>query len=264
MAMPFYLVDAFTDRPFAGNPAVVCPLPSWREEQWLQDVAAEMNQSETAFVVKNDTGFDLRWFTPKVEVALCGHATLASAHALWQHGLANPAQEIHFSTKSGILKAARRGDEIELDFPLAPEQAAEPPADLLPALGVGAKYVGRNKFDYLVEVESEAFLRHLSPDFTRLKNVAVRGTIVTARSSDPRFDFVSRFFAPAVGINEDPVTGSAHCCLGDFWHKRLGKKDLRAFQASARGGAMRVRVEGERVFLGGKAVTVAGGELREA
>jgi PhzF family phenazine biosynthesis protein len=264
MAVPFYLVDAFTDRPFAGNPAVVCPLPNWREARWLQDMAAEMNQSETAFVVKNDTGFDLRWFTPKVEVALCGHATLASAHALWQHGLANPSQEIHFSTKSGILKAAHRGDEIALDFPLAPEQAAEPPADLLPALGLAAKYVGQNKFDYLVEVESEAVLRQLSPDFTRLKNVAVRGTIVTARSSDPRFDFVSRFFAPAVGINEDPVTGSAHCCLGDFWHKRLGKKDLRAFQASARGGAMRVRVEGERVFLGGKAVTVAGGELREA
>jgi PhzF family phenazine biosynthesis protein len=261
MGIPFYLVDAFTDRPFAGNPAVVCPLPGWREERWLQDVAAEMNQSETAFVVKNPTGFDLRWFTPKVEVALCGHATLAAAHALWQQGLANPAQEIQFSTQSGILNAARRGDGIELDFPLAPEQTAEPPADLLPALGVTAKYVGKNQFDYLVEVESEAELRQMSPDFARLKNVAVRGTIVTARSSDPRFDFVSRFFAPAVGINEDPATGSAHCCLGDFWHKRLGKNDLRAFQASARGGAVRVRVQGERAFLGGKAITVAKGEL---
>jgi PhzF family phenazine biosynthesis protein len=261
VGIPYYLVDAFTDRPFAGNPAVVCPLQRWREERWLQDVAAEMNQSETAFVVKNATGFDIRWFTPKVEVALCGHATLAAAHTLWQQGLANPAQEIHFSTQSGILKAARRGDEIELDFPLAPEQAAEPPADLLPALGVTAKYVGRNKFDYLVEIESEAALRQMSPDFNRLKNVAVRGTIVTARSSDPRFDFVSRFFAPAVGISEDPVTGSAHCCLGDFWHKRIGKSDLRAYQASARGGTVRVRVEGERVFLGGKAITVASGEL---
>jgi PhzF family phenazine biosynthesis protein len=263
MGIPFYLVDAFADRPFAGNPAVVCALATWREERWLQDVAAEMNQSDTAFVVKNGTGFDLRWFTPKVEVSLCGHATLASAHALWQQGLANPKQEIHFSTKSGLLNAARRGDEIELDFPLAPAQAAEPPADLLPALGVTARYVGRNQFDYLVEVESEAVLRQMKPDFTRLKNVASRGTIVTARSSDPRFDFVSRFFAPAVGLNEDPVTGSAHCCLGDFWHKRLGKSDLRAFQASARGGTLRVRVEGERVFLAGKAVTVAAGELRE-
>ena len=248
MGIPFYLVDAFADRPFAGNPAVVCPLATWREERWLQDVAAEMNQPDTAFVVKNGTGFDLRWFTPKVEVALCGHATLASAHAVWQQGLANPEQEIHFSTKSRLLKAARRGDEIELDFPLAPAQAAEPPADLLPALGVTARYVGRNQFDYLVEVESEAVLRQMTPDFTRLKNVASRGTIVTARSSDPRFDFVSRFFAPAVGLNEDPVTGSAHCCLGDFWHKRLGKSDLHAFQASARGGTLRVRVEGERVF----------------
>jgi PhzF family phenazine biosynthesis protein len=261
MAISFSLVDAFADRPFAGNPAVVCPLPAWRDERWLQDVAAEMNQSETAYVVRNETGFDLRWFTPQVEVALCGHATLASAHALWQQGLANPAQEIQFSTKSGVLKAARRGDEIELDFPLSPAEAAEPPADLLRALGVTAKYVGRNKFDYLVEVESESVVRQLSPDFTRLKNVPVRGTIVTARSSDPRFDFVSRFFAPAVGINEDPATGSAHCCLGDFWQKRLGKNELRAFQASARGATIRVRVEGERAFLGGKAITVASGEL---
>lgn len=261
MGISFYLIDAFADRPLAGNPAVVCPLAGWREERWLQEVAAEMNQSETAFVVKNGAGFDLRWFTPKVEVALCGHATLAAAHALWQQGLADPVREIQFSTKSGILKAARRGDEIELDFPLAPGQPAEPPADLLPALGVTAKYVGRNKFDYLVEVESEAMLRQMSPDFTRLKNVAVRGTIVTSRSSDPRFDFVSRFFAPAVGINEDPATGSAHCCLGDFWQKRLGKNDLRAYQASARGGTIRVRVEGERAFLGGRAFIVARGEL---
>jgi hypothetical protein len=164
MAILFSLVDAFADRPFAGNPAVVCPLPAWRDERWLQDVAAEMNQSETAYVVRNETGFDLRWFTPQVEVALCGHATLASAHALWQQGLANPAQEIQFSTKSGVLKAARRGDEIELDFPLSPAEAAEPPADLLRALGVTAKYVGRNKFDYLVEVESEAVVRQLSHD----------------------------------------------------------------------------------------------------
>ena len=263
MGISFYLVDAFADRPFAGNPAVVCPLPAWREERWLQAVAAEMNQSETAFVVKNSTGFDLRWFTPMVEVALCGHATLAAAHALWQQGLANPAQEIQFSTQSGILKATRRGDEIELDFPLAPEQKADPPADFLTALGVTAKYVGRNKFDYLVEVESDAVLRKMSPDFTRLKNADVRGTIVTARSSDPRFDFISRFFAPAVGINEDPVTGSAYCCLGDYWHKRLGKSDLRAYQASARGGTVRVRVEGDRAFLGGKAITVAVGELKE-
>ena|SRR5580704_3222196 len=262
MGIPFYLVDAFTDRPFSGNPAVVCPLPSWPDERWLKDVAAEMKQSETAFVVKQADGFQLRWFTPAVEVALCGHATLASAHALWQIGLAKPGHEIQFETKSGILKAAPRGGEIELDFPLKPEQPADPPPDLLPALGVSAKYVGKNQFDYLVEVESEAVLRQMAPDFKRLAGVPVRGTIATSRSSDPRFDFLSRFFAPAVGIDEDPATGSAHCCLGDFWRKRLGKNELLAYQASPRGGVLRVRVVNDRAFLGGKAVTVATGELR--
>jgi PhzF family phenazine biosynthesis protein len=269
MGIPFYLVDAFTDRPFSGNPAVVCPLPRWPDESWLQDVAAEMKQSETAFLVKEGDRFQLRWFTPAVEVALCGHATLASAHALWQQGLAKPDDAIQFSTKSGILKAAPaqsetgRG-EIELDFPLKPEEAADPPADLLPALGVAAKYVGKNQFDYLVEVESEAVLRQMAPDFTLLATVPVRGTIVTARSTDPRFDFVSRFFAPTVGINEDPATGSSHCCLADFWRKRLEKSELLAYQASLRGGVIRVRIVGDRVFLGGKAVTVAAGELKMA
>jgi PhzF family phenazine biosynthesis protein len=262
MGIAFHLVDAFTDRPFAGNPAVVCPLASWPDERWLQDVAAEMKQSETAFLVKQANGFQLRWFTPGVEVALCGHATLAAAHALWQMGLAKPGHEIQFKTKSGILKAAPRGGEIELDFPLKPEQSADPPPDLLPALGVSAKYVGKNQFDYLVEVESEAVLRQMAPDFKRLAAAPVRGTIVTSRSSDPRFDFVSRFFAPAVGIDEDPVTGSSHCCLGDFWRKRLGKNDLLAYQASPRGGVVRVRVVNDRAFLGGKAVTIATGELR--
>jgi PhzF family phenazine biosynthesis protein len=262
MGIPFYLVDAFTDRPFSGNPAVVCPLSSWPDERWLQDVAAEMKQSETAFLVKEADRFHLRWFSPKVEVALCGHATLASAHALWQQGLAKPDAEIRFSTKSGILKATPHRGEIELDFPLTPEQPSDPPSDLLPALGVSAKYVGKNKFDYLVEVESDAVLRQMAPDFTRLATVPVRGTIATSRSSDPRFDFVSRFFAPATGIDEDPATGSSHCCLGDFWRKRLGKSELLAYQASPRGGVIRVRVVNDRAFLGGKAVTVAVGELR--
>jgi PhzF family phenazine biosynthesis protein len=266
MGLPFFLVDAFTDRPFAGNPAVVCPLPGWPDDRWLQDVAAEMKQSETAFLVKEQDRFALRWLTPKVEVDLCGHATLAAAHILWQRGLARPDAEIQFSTRSGILKAIRRhsnpaGEEIELDFPATPAQAADPPPDLLPALGVSAKYVGRNRFDYLVEVESERLLRQMAPDFKRLASVPVRGTIVTSRSSDPQFDFVSRFFAPAAGVDEDPVTGSAHCCLGDFWSKRLGKNELMAYQASPRGGVIRVRVRDGRVFLGGKAVTVAAGEL---
>jgi PhzF family phenazine biosynthesis protein len=260
MTIPLFHVDAFTHRPFAGNPAAVCLLPSRMEDSWLQAVAREMNLSETAFLITQPDHFELRWFTPKVEVDLCGHATLASAHILWQQGQATGA-EIRFSTRSGILKAIRHGDNIELDFPLKPEKEAEAPPGLLQALGISAQYVGKNQFDYLVEVESEAILRGMSPDFKHLATVPVRGIIVTSRSDDPRFDFVSRFFAPASGVDEDPVTGSAHCCLGDFWSKRLGKKELVAFQASARGGVVKVRVTKDRAFLGGKAVTVARGEL---
>jgi PhzF family phenazine biosynthesis protein len=263
MGFPLFHVDAFTDQPFTGNPAAVCFLPAWKDDRWLQAVAAEMNLSETAFVVKNADGFDLRWFTPTVEVDLCGHATLAPAHVLWQQGLAKPDQEIRFSTKSGILNANLRGDEIELDFPLKPEQPAPAPPGLVEALGISPKYVGRNQFDYLVEVESEAVLRRMAPDFGRLAAVPVRGTIVTSRATFPGIDFVSRFFAPAAGINEDPVTGSAHCCLGDFWRKRLRKSEFVAYQASPRGGLVRVRVTMDRAFLGGKAVIVAKGEMLE-
>jgi PhzF family phenazine biosynthesis protein len=261
VGVPLLLVDAFTDRAFAGNPAAVCLLAKWPNNVWLQSLAAEMKQSETAYLVRNSDGFDLRWFTPAVEVDLCGHATLASAHALWEEGLVKRETVINFSTRSGILKAAQNDGLIELDFPLKPEEPVEPPANLLPALGVESKYVGKNRFDYLVEVESEAVLRQMTPDFRRLGGVPVRGTIVTSRSSDPRFDFVSRFFAPASGIDEDPVTGSAHCCLADFWRKRLGKIEFLAYQASPRGGVIRVRIAGNRVLLGGAAVTVTKGEL---
>ncbi len=261
MPIPLFHVDAFTDQAFAGNPAAVCLLSSWPESGWLQLVAREMNLSETAFLVQNRDGFDLRWFTPNVEVDLCGHATLASAHVLWQEGMVDPEAAISFSTRSGILKAEREGDEIQLDFPLKPEELTDPPPGLLEALGVSAKHVGKNQFDYLVEVESEAVLRGLMPDFRRLASVQARGVIVTSRSADPRFDFVSRFFAPASGIDEDPVTGSAHCCLGDFWRKRLGKNEFLAYQASPRGGVVRVKVTGDRVLLGGKAVIIAKGEL---
>ncbi len=260
MRIPLFHVDAFTDRPFAGNPAAVCILPSWPEDAWLQVVGAEMNLSETAFLVANGDDFDLRWFTPKVEVDLCGHATLASAHILWEQGYIT-GDEIRFATRSGILKALRRDDDIELDFPLKPEVAAEPPAGLLEALGVSARYVGKNQFDFIVEVESEAVLRGIAPDFQRLAMVPVRGIIVTSRSAEPRFDFVSRFFAPAAGIDEDPVTGSAHCCLGDYWRKRLGKSEFVALQASTRGGVVKVRLVKDRALLGGRAVTVTRGEL---
>jgi PhzF family phenazine biosynthesis protein len=260
MPLPLFHVDAFTDRPFAGNPAAVCVLSSWRDDVWLQAVGREMNLSETAFLVKNADDFDLRWFTPKVEVDLCGHATLAAAHILWQQGYATSG-ELRFSTRSGTLKASRHGNDIELDFPLKPEVSADAPPGFLEALGISARYVGKNEFDYLVEVESEATLRGMSPDFKGLAAVPVRGIIVTSRSAHPQYDFVSRFFAPAVGVDEDPVTGSAHCCLADFWHKRLGKTEFVAYQASARGGVVKVRVRQDRAFLGGKAITVAKGEL---
>jgi len=260
MTLPLFHVDAFTDRPFAGNPAAVCLLPSWKEDHWLQAVACEMNLAETAFLVRQPNHFDLRWFTPTVEVDLCGHATLAAAHVLWQQSWA-AGDELRFSTRSGILKATRRGNDIELDFPLTPEEAAEAPPGLLEALRASAKYVGKSRFDYLVEVESEAVLRGISPDFQRLGTAPARGIIVTSTSADPRFDFVSRFFAPASGIDEDPVTGSAHCCLCDYWRKRLGKSEFTAFQASARGGVVKVRVTNDRAFLSGTAITVAKGEL---
>lgn len=261
MSIPIFQVDAFTDCPFAGNPGAVCILPGPRDDAWHQAVAAEMNLSETAFLTKEANCFRLRWFTPKVEVALCGHATLASAHVLFQEGLARPDETIRFHTQSGVLTARRNGDEIELDFPLEPDQPIDAPANLGKALGVPLKYVGKNRFDYLVEVDSEAMLRKMTPDFRLLATVTQRGVIVTSRSSEPRFDFVSRFFAPGVGIDEDPVTGSAHCCLGAYWRRQLGKTEFLAYQASARGGVVRVRVDDKRAYLGGKAVTVLKGEL---
>ncbi len=261
VGVPLLVVDAFTDRPFSGNPAAICLLPAWRDDRWLQSFAAEMKLSETAYLVRNTEGFDLRWFTPAIEVDLCGHATLASAHALWEERTAPASAPIRFATKSGTLTATRAAGRIELDFPLSAEAPVEPPSELLPALGVTARYVGKSRFDFLVEVESEEIVRQATPDFRRLASAPVRGTIVTSRSSDPQFDFVSRFFAPAAGVDEDPVTGSAHCCLADFWQKRLKKTEFRAYQASPRGGVVHVRVSGDRVILGGQAVTVTRGEL---
>lgn len=255
-------VDAFTNRPFAGNPAAVCVLQEARPEQWMRDVAAEMNLSETAFLVPQNGGYNLRWLTPAVEVDLCGHATVASAHVLWQDGHLPEGQQARFHTRSGLLTADRRGEWIELDFPVKLAVAAEPPPDLLPALGVVQPgFVGKNAFDYMVEVDTEEMLRGLKPDHTTLKKLGVRGVIVTARSSTTKFDFVSRFFAPGSGIDEDPVTGSSHTALGPYWGERLGKTELTGYQASARGGVVRVRLAGERVVLGGQAVTVMTGEL---
>jgi PhzF family phenazine biosynthesis protein len=260
-SLRYFVVDAFTDRPFAGNPAAVVPLPEWQDDVWHQNVAMEMNLSETAFLVKEGDGYRLRWFTPKVEVALCGHATLASAHVLWSKGYVSPVEEIRFHTKSGLLKATQNESWIELDFPVTPPTESSPPPGLLEALGTSARYVGRSQFDYLVEVESEDEVRRLAPDFARLSCLDVRGVIVTSRSAALQYDFVSRFFAPRAGVNEDPVTGSAHCCLGPYWQERLGKSEFTAFQASARGGVVQVRVVGDRIYLGGQAITVCRGDL---
>ena len=262
-------VDAFTARPFAGNPAAVCVLPQARDEEWMQLVAREMNLSETAFVVPGQPAWALRWFTPVTEVDLCGHATLASAHVLWERGLLRPTESAAFDTRSGRLTATRVDSEsgdvwIELNFPATPDEEVAPPPGLADALGAPPLYVGRSKFDFIVELRDEESVRRLSPDFVRLRSYAARGVIVTARGESGSADFVSRYFAPAFGIDEDPVTGSTHCCLGPFWARRLGRRTFVAHQLSSRGGVVKVSVDGERVRLGGQAVTVLRGELTAA
>lgn len=264
--LDLYQVDAFTDRPFGGNPAAVCLLPGPRDAEWMQLVAREMNLSETAFVHPVEEGsWSLRWFTPAVEVELCGHATLASAHVLWEAGLIAADAPARFHTLSGLLTAERRADgEIELDFPARTAEPVEAPPGLVEALGAAPRFVGRSRYDYLLEVESEDAVRAVVPDHGRLRTLPVRGVIVTAlgkAAAAGSYDFVSRFFAPGAGVDEDPVTGSAHCTLGPYWQGRLGKSEFSAWQASARGGAVRVRVVGERVKLGGRAVTVLRGRL---
>jgi PhzF family phenazine biosynthesis protein len=259
MGLTITQVDAFTDTPFTGNPAAVCILPQARDERWMQNVASEMNLSETAFLMRQSDGYNLRWFTPTVEVDLCGHATLASSHVLWEAGHLRPDEEARFHTRSGLLTATRQDNWIELNFPATPVEPIDAPADLLRALGVSATYIGKNRFDYLIEVDSEATLRAMQPDYSLLLTVAARGVIVTSRARD--YDFVSRFFGPRVGVNEDPVTGSAHCSLAPYWSHKLGKDALYAYQASARGGTLRVRVDGDRVRIAGQAITVLRGEL---
>ncbi|HEY7268552.1 MAG TPA: PhzF family phenazine biosynthesis protein [Dehalococcoidia bacterium] len=261
---PITVVDAFTDTAFTGNPAAVCLLPAARDEAWMRNIAREMNLSETAFLVRRRGGdFDLRWFTPKVEVDLCGHATLAGAHVLWEEGALDPDQTARFHTRSGPLTAVKRGNWIEMDFPATRPAPGEAPPGLLDALGAReARCISRSRFDYLVELASEDAVRALAPDFSSLERVHTRGAIVTAPASTAGFDFVSRFFAPAAGIDEDPVTGSAHCALAPFWAARLGRDSLTALQVSERGGVVKVTLAGERVRLSGQAITVWSGELR--
>jgi PhzF family phenazine biosynthesis protein len=263
--IPLTLVDAFTHTPFAGNSAAVCLLPEAAvapdETAWMQTVAREMNQPATVFVRRHEGGFALRWFTAEAELQLCGHGTLATAHVLWDGGLLHPDETADFETRGGALRATRDGDWITLDFPAQPAHPVDVPPDLIEALGVEPRAVARSDLDYLVELASEAEVRAVRPDVERLRGMETRGVIVTAPASLPGFDVVSRFFAPRFGLDEDAATGSAHCALGPYWSERLGRRTLLAYQASVRGGVVRVAVEGTRVRLGGQAVTVLTGSL---
>lgn len=262
MTVKIFQVDAFTNKAFTGNPAGVCILSSPAEERWMQNVAAEMNLAETAFLYPEKDGYRIRWFTPTVEEELCGHATLASAHILWQNGFLSRGEQALFFSRSGLLTAHYSGDWIMLDFPAEPPKPILPPKEIIDSLNnVVVLYSGRNRLDYLVELESENVLRRLKPDYAIMAKLPRRGIIVTCKSHSAPYDFVSRFFAPHDGIEEDPVTGSAHCCLGPYWAERLGKKNMTAYQASRRGGELRVEVCGERVHLWGQAVTVMQGEV---
>jgi PhzF family phenazine biosynthesis protein len=260
MSQKIVTVDAFTDTPFAGNPAAVCLTPGPVDEGWMKRLAREMNLAETAFLHPDADGFSLRWLTPMVEVDLCGHATLASAHLLWEDGVVAADATIRFKSRSGTLTASRDSDGwITLDFPAKPVTRPAQRTELETiesVLGTPIVSAWMSAFDMLVELGSEATVRELRPDFTRLKRFAIRGLIATSRASTPGVDFVSRFFAPAVGVDEDPVTGSAHCVLGPYWADRFDRTDFVAYQASERGGTVRVSVRGDRVLLGGQAVTV--------
>ena len=261
MGYSIFQVDAFTDRPFRGNPAAVCLLPEPQDDIWMQQVAREMNLSETAFLEAREDGFNLRWFTPVIEVDLCGHATLASAHVLWETERLRHSEHAKFHTKSGLLTAEYKDNLIELNFPALYEVPAIPPDELIAALSITPIYTGKFGEKYLIEVGSEAEVRRLKPDFQALKALKERGVVITSTASSSKYDFVSRYFAPWVGIDEDPVTGSNHCCLGPFWGNRMNKRQLTAYQASERGGILQLRLEDDRVCLGGHAVTVLSGEL---
>lgn len=260
--IPLFLVDAFADQPFRGNPAGVVLLEAPADAAWMQKVAMEMNQAETAFIVPLENGFNLRWFTPTVEVKLCGHATLASAHILWKVKKVAKDEVIAFDTLSGWLYCHRRDSLIELDFPAKVMEPCDEPAGLLAALHLKEGAFFSNGMDYLVVVQEEATVRVLKPDMGLLAQVPCRGVIVSAASIKSDVDFVSRFFAPASGVPEDPVTGSAHCALGPYWAQVLGRTVLVGYQASPRGGTVQAEVKGDRVLLRGQAITFMKGELR--
>ncbi|CAM4463496.1 PhzF family phenazine biosynthesis protein [Paenibacillus endophyticus] len=261
MSFALYIVDAFTNERYKGNPAAICFVDEPQSESWMQRVAMEMNLSETAFVAPSEDGWRLRWFTPQEEVDLCGHATLATAHAMWQSGRLLQDETARFHTKSGILTASRNGEWIDMDFPSEHPIGTVAPEELVQGLGLIPRFVGRNRMDYFVEVDSEETVRTLRPDFALLARLDARGVIVTSKSEDSRYDFISRAFYPGTGVDEDPVTGSAHCALAPYWAKRLRKHELMGYQASARGGVVKVKPDGERVYMSGQAITVLKGQL---
>ncbi len=261
LGITIYQVDSFTKKPYHGNPAGVCILEIPCNDEWMQKIANEMNLAETAFAIKEGDGYRLRWFTPEVEVDLCGHATLATAHILWDHSYIARDKEIQFYTRSGLLTTRGKGNWIEMDFPIYRERKVPAPDHLLDGLGVQSNYIGKNKMDYLVHIESESILRNIKPDYSILSKVDMRGVIVTSPCDSGEYDFICRFFAPRVGINEDPVTGSAYTCLGPYWKQRLGKNHLKAYQASKRGGEVQVHLLGQRAFISGQAITVMKTEI---
>ena len=268
MSVPLAIVDAFAERPFTGNPAAVCLLDAPAPEAWMQDVAGEMNLSETAFVVPTGESFGLRWFTPEVEIDLCGHATLASAHVLFETGALAPDAEARFDTLSGRLTVRQldaapgaAGGELAMDFPATPPEAEALEPAVADLFGP-ARWTGRTRFDLFAELASEAAVRQLVPDHAAIARLDARGVIVTAKAdADAGYDVVSRFFAPGSGVPEDPVTGSAHCAIGPYWAGALGRDTVACYQASRRGGHVTVTVRDDRVELAGRAITVARGEL---
>lgn len=263
MTIPIFQVDAFTSEKFKGNPAAVCILSQPAEPAWMRAVAREMNLSETAFVLPKDEGFGLRWFTPEVEVELCGHATLSAAHVLWEAGYVRPDAKIHFNTLSGRLRAAKNHDWVELDFPSASVEAGDISEEIIAALGRVPVGIFKSGEKWLLEYPEESDILQLKPNFAALKARSGRGLIVTARSEKHGIDFVSRYFAPWIGIDEDPVTGSSHTILGPYWGHKLHKTHLTAYQASQRGGLLKLRISGERTYIAGQAVTVFSGQLTD-
>ena len=258
MKLTIYQVDAFAEKVFEGNPAAVVPLQKWLPDSLMQQIAMENNLSETAFFVPVKSGFHIRWFTPKAEVKLCGHATLATAHVLFNH-LNYEANEIRFDSLSGELKVTRENEQIVLDFPALAATETVIPESVAKAFHIAPKACFKGRDDYMLVFENEQEVLSLQPDFQQLVNAQTRGVICTSKSN--KYDFVSRFFAPAVGVNEDPVTGSAHTMLIPYWAEKLGKNELLAKQVSARGGILHCKLAGDRVKIGGNAITFLTGEI---